>query len=103
MISSIVWVPAGVADPSPKRYEMSAQEMEMFRLLEEQQQQGGDGDIDNDNDDQPKRMRSGLHVVKTASSPAAVPTTLPADLRMDEYSDERRKWESNMEEYRDKV
>lgn len=76
MISSIVWVPAGVADPCPKRYEMSAQEMEILRLLEEQEQQEADG---------PQKIRGGLKV-KVASSP--LEHNLPADLRMDEYSDD---------------
>jgi hypothetical protein len=85
MISSIVWVPAGVADPSPKRYEMNAQELEILQLLQEQEDKGGDGG------DKPKHMRGGLQV-KTLASPAAaissttIPNTLPADLRMDEYS-----------------
>ena len=82
MISSIVWVPAGVADPNPKKYEMSAQEVEIMRLLEEQQQE-----TDASGSPQKKggkKMRDGLQV-KMLSTPA-VPNTLPADLRMDEYS-----------------
>ena len=79
MISSIVWVPAGVADPNPKRYEMSSQEVEILRLLEEQEGQP------TDDDDKGKKMRGGMRV-KTTSSP--VEHNLPADLRMDEYSDD---------------
>ena len=81
MISSIVWVPAGVADPNPKRYEMSAKELEVLQLLEEQERQH------TDQTEFPKKMRRGLEV-KATSSPAAVTSTnsLPADLRMDEYS-----------------
>jgi hypothetical protein len=81
MISSIVWVPAGVADPSPKRYEMNAQELEILQLLQEQEGQGGG--------DKPKHMRGGLEVKALSSPPRAspaIPNTLPADLRMDEYS-----------------
>lgn len=74
MISSIVWVPAGVADPNPKRYEMSAKELELLRLMEEQEQQN--------TSDKTKKIRGGLQV-KPSESPAA---SLPTDLRMDEYS-----------------
>ena len=62
MISSIVWVPAGVADPNPKRYEMSAQEMEIFRLLEEQQQyqaeamETGERGNDDEEDDEEEEL-----------------------------------------------
>lgn len=94
MISSIVWVPVGVADPSPKRYEMNAKELEILRMLEEQEGQGGGG-MDNTND---KRKKSrGLEVKALSSStataaaitstaPADSAADLPADLRMDEYS-----------------
>ena len=34
MISTIAWVPAGVADPSPKRYEMNATELELLRMMQ---------------------------------------------------------------------
>lgn len=78
MISSIVWVPAGVADPTPKKYEMSAQEMEIIRLLEEQQQS-------QQQTPDAKKMRGGM-LVKATSTP--LEHNLPADLRMDEYSDD---------------
>jgi hypothetical protein len=79
MISSVVWVPAGVADPNPKRYEMSAKELELLRLMEERQQQGGSA---NEESYSPKKIRGGLKI-KMAASPVV---SLPADLRMDEYS-----------------
>ena len=79
MISSIVWVPAGVADPNPKRYEMSAKELELLRLMDEQQRQQQQGV--NEEEQAPKKIRGGLKV-KTVTPPV----DLPADLRMDEYS-----------------
>ena len=36
MISSIEWVPAGVADPKPKKYEFSTAEIELIKMMEEQ-------------------------------------------------------------------
>lgn len=78
MISSIVWVPAGVADPNPKRYEMSAKELEVLQLLEQQQQQ--------QTTSVERKPRKGGLQVKMASAPSAAAADLPADLRMDEYS-----------------
>ena len=37
MISSIVWVPAGVADPNPKKYEFSTAELELIKMMEDQE------------------------------------------------------------------
>lgn len=105
MISCVAWVPKGVADPSPKRYEMSAAEME---LLEKQAEMEQNDDKDNntsnddDNDDdmeeeneeeenedtQQQRSTKKTNKTTTSSSlPIIDPKSLPADLRMDEYSD----------------
>jgi hypothetical protein len=58
MISSIAWVPRGVADPNPKRYEMSAVEAELLQSLQKHATIGEDDDIkdrgaddDDDNDE----------------------------------------------------
>jgi hypothetical protein len=71
MISSIAWVPAGVADPTPKRYEMSATEQELIRLMQEQ---GNISDKSGQKKDTAKKLETPIE------------NNLPADLRMDEYS-----------------
>ena len=42
MISSIAWVPAGAADPNPKKYEMSLVEEDLVRKLQEQSNLDGE-------------------------------------------------------------
>ncbi|GKY94152.1 hypothetical protein MPSEU_000381300 [Mayamaea pseudoterrestris] len=78
MISSIAWVPAGVADARPKKYELSPAEQELILLME---QQGGINDSR-------KKTKAEKAVSVIASSHSAAPNSLPADLRMDEYSDD---------------
>ena len=93
MISSIVWVPKGIADPSPKKYELSAAEKEIVELMESQglvdddakleetatklQLRAGEKKKDAVDDDDDKEATA---TTKTTSH------GLPADLRMDEYS-----------------
>jgi hypothetical protein len=76
MISSIAWVPAGVADPNPKRYEMSSTEQELIRMMQEK------GSIDAGGGE--KQNSKGMMAVKKAQAP--IVHALPADLRMDDYS-----------------
>jgi hypothetical protein len=76
MISSIAWVPAGVADPRPKKYELSPAEQELIMLMEEQ------GHIDDDVAVSKARKPS------EPKSKLPIQNTLPADLRMDDYSDD---------------
>lgn len=54
MISSIAWVPRGVADPSPKKYEMSAVEAELIQSMQTQARIGDndDGVKDSDEDEE---------------------------------------------------
>lgn len=76
MISSIAWVPRGVADPNPKRYEMSSTERELLELMEKE-----GGDI--------AELESSLMAKLDKKKKIVLPkieNTLPADLRMDEYS-----------------
>lgn len=63
MISSIAWVPAGVADPNPKKYELSAVEEQLVQMMQEK------GSLSDK--------------IQVAVPPEA--HDLPADLRMDEY------------------
>jgi periodic tryptophan protein 1 len=74
MISALVWVPAGVANPSPKRYEMSNAEKELIQLMEEQ------GNIEGV---EAKLLKN---VEKNTIKLAQAPNDVPDDLRMDEYS-----------------
>eukprot|EP00980_Cylindrotheca_fusiformis_P009296 scaffold2042_cov123-Cylindrotheca_fusiformis.AAC.3 len=74
MISAIEWIPEGVADPNPKKYEFSAPELELIEMME-QQNFGGEKAAPK----QPKQKKSKKPKEKIEHS-------LPADLRMDEYS-----------------
>jgi hypothetical protein len=76
MISSIVWVPAGVADPNPKKYEFSTTELELIKMMEEQDI--GNGDVESE-EEIPEEKKTSVKLPKIENS-------LPADLRMDEYS-----------------
>ena len=73
MISAIEWVPQGAADPNPKRYELSKAEMEMLEA-----QADMDADLAEGGEDDSSKIQ--LEPVDMS--------TLPADLRMDEYSDD---------------
>lgn len=85
MISCIEWVPKGVADPTPKKYEMSAVELELLEnqaKMEAAMQEGGDDDDDDSDASEGEQKSSSIKL------PKIDPSTLPADLRMDEYSDD---------------
>ena len=94
MISALSFVPAGVADKNPKRYELSTTERELLAAMEEQeeeqQQQSGEASKDNANPKSAKEKRKrGTFKVNLPDTPPATSTSdLPADLRMDEYSDD---------------
>jgi hypothetical protein len=77
MISALAWIPAGVADPSPKRYELSSIEQELLEMMGEK---GDPAEIE------AKLMaKIAEKKIKSVSLPKAE-NTLPADLRMDDYS-----------------
>jgi hypothetical protein len=77
-----------VADPTPKRYELSKAEQELLEQqadMEANLAQDDDEDRETDDDDQ--------HVANAPTSsetflPKVDPSSLPAELRMDEYSDD---------------
>lgn len=77
MISAIEWVPEGVADPNPKKYEFSAAELELIEMMEKQQF--------GDDEEQPPVAPKPKKKKKETSKPK-IEHNLPADLRMDEYS-----------------
>uniref|UniRef100_A0A7S2KZ84 Anaphase-promoting complex subunit 4 WD40 domain-containing protein n=1 Tax=Leptocylindrus danicus TaxID=163516 RepID=A0A7S2KZ84_9STRA len=66
VISSLAWIPAGCADPNPKRYQLTQEEIQKLQALGENanDDEDEDDDVPPDDDDD-----------------------LPADLRMDEYDD----------------
>lgn len=88
MISSIEWIPAGVANPNPQKYEMSATEQEMLNLMMTQSKDGPDTPV------LASAVAAALEgrskSARQSSSKSKTTTTtshdLPADLRMDEYS-----------------
>ena len=100
MISCIEWVPKGVADPNPKRYELSKAERELLEQgakegdnnvdveSEEEDMDAGEKPIDDDDDDDDDEGTA----EKTASDIIAAqpvdPKSLPQELRMDDYSDD---------------
>lgn len=106
MISCMHWIPKNVADPNPKRYELSKAEREMLAREQnnevnvEQQPLDDDSDseddnmntITNKNDDTdkvqvPKEGKS-LTATELIAQQKIDPSTLPKELRMDEYSDD---------------
>lgn len=81
MIPAIAWVPAGVADPNPKKYEFSAVELELIEMMEKQNLEGGETAEETE---LPTKDNSGSK--KSKKEKTKIENTLPADLRMDEYS-----------------
>jgi len=82
MISSVEWVPKGVADPTPKKYEMSPAERELIEQEANMEEALGDDDGNDDEDVDVEPVKSKIVL------PPVDPKSLPADLRMDEYSDD---------------
>jgi hypothetical protein len=74
MISSVSWVPKGIADPKPKRFEISSAERQMLQEFREQQEAPGPQHEDEllvDTDD----------AIKNSTEKIVL-----GELRMDEYS-----------------
>jgi len=90
MISAIEWVPQGAADPNPKRYELSKAEMEMLEAqanMDADLAEGGQDDSSDDGSDADGANGTADGSSKVKLEPIDM-STLPADLRMDEYSDD---------------
>ena len=117
MISAIEWIPVGRANPNPSKYEYSRAERDFLSQLvaaqqtEEEEGAGaiapttnkkdGDGtgsnnddewedvdDDDDDDDDNEEETGTDAEQKETGKLPKVDPSSLPADLRMDEYSDD---------------
>lgn len=81
MISCVEWVPRGVADPSPKPYELSAAEQELL----EKQANHLEVALEDDNEQDIEAVEESDATSKF-QLPKIDPKSLPAELRMDEYS-----------------
>jgi len=89
MISCVTWVPKGAADPKPKRYEMSTAELELMKdyvnmdesLLQEEEEDGGEEEIEEEVEEEEETPQK-------VELPKIDPSTLPPELRMDDYSDD---------------
>ncbi len=112
MISCIEWIPRNVADPKPKRYELSKAERELLAqdaaAEQIQMEQEEDDDVDHDgNMNVDAKNDNGQHVPKVSApsegtgagekkltateiiaSQQIDPSALPKEFRMDEYSDD---------------
>lgn len=95
MISAVEWVPAGVADPSPKKYEFSPAELELIQLMEEHNMQDlhevqahleKEQKEKEENDEEERAAVNKKNKKEKKKNKPVVENTLPADLRMDEYS-----------------
>ena len=107
MISSIEWIPRGVADPNPKKYKLSKAEREFLEQVGENDiestmnaslskdiQDKDDIDTQSANGDEPfidisEQVQRDKKIEKLIKAlPTVDPSTLPEELRMDEYSDD---------------
>eukprot|EP00984_Skeletonema_dohrnii_P023414 scaffold12513_cov103-Skeletonema_dohrnii-CCMP3373.AAC.1 len=87
MIAAIEWIPAGRANPTPSKYEYSRAEQEFLEKVQagelgEEEANENDEWEDVDDDDASEEPQEEVEV------PAVDPESLPADLRMDDYSDD---------------
>jgi hypothetical protein len=100
MISCIEWIPRNVADPNPKRYELSKAERELLEQGErEEHDNNEEEDFNDDNSDmiddiaqvqvpEEGNPSSSLTATQIIASQKIDPSSLPKELRMDEYSDD---------------
>mmetsp|Transcript_25983 Transcript_25983/g.52136 ORF Transcript_25983/g.52136 Transcript_25983/m.52136 type:complete len:119 (+) Transcript_25983:54-410(+) len=88
MIAAIEWIPAGRANPTPSKYEYSRAEQEFLEKV----QAGELGEEANENDEEWEDVdeddASEEQHKEEVEIPAVDPESLPADLRMDDYSDD---------------
>lgn len=121
MISAIEWIPVGRANPNPSKYEYSRAERDFLtQLVAARQHEGEDADapttkkdggddtagsnnddewedVDDEEEEEEEDEETGKNAAKTKTGklPNVDPNSLPADLRMDEYSDDDDDDENN--------
>ena len=78
MISSLAWVPAGCAASNPKKYELSRAEKELVDMMQTK------GNLDEFYEEEVAKQQQKRKT--TIVLPKIDASSLPADLRMDEYS-----------------
>ena len=91
MIAAIEWIPAGRANPNPSKYEYSRAEQEFLEKVQAgelgKEEENDDDeeweDVDDDNEGGEEAEEQ-----QQVEVPAVDPKSLPADLRMDDYSDD---------------
>ena len=102
MISSIEWIPAGIADPNPKKYELSSTEQELIQMIDEHgnfvtsnttTSSSSSTNVTDDNARNPNKefsriSRNTRNNNTTKTQLPKMEHNLPPDLRMDEYSDD---------------
>jgi hypothetical protein len=92
MISAIEWVPAGVADPTPKKYEFSQAELDLIQSMEEHNMEDlhdVQAHLGRQQEQEEEAASATERKKKTSNGEGTKPSvenTLPPDLRMDEYS-----------------
>lgn len=116
MIAAIEWIPAGRANPTPSKYEYSRAEQEFLaqvqagagELAKEAEGNGDDAATNGDDDDVKKNAEEWEdmegddddeeegYVKKPVELPKVDPSSLPADLRMDDYSDDDEDQDKNV-------
>lgn len=98
MIAAIEWIPAGRANPNPSKYEYSRAEQEFLEKVqagelgkEEETEENDDDeeweDVDDDDNNEGGEETEDQQQ-QVVEVPAVDPKSLPADLRMDDYSDD---------------
>jgi len=87
MIAAIEWIPAGRANPTPSKYEYSRAEQEFLEKVQagELGEEEANDEWEDVNDDDASEEQQEEEEVEV---PAVDPESLPADLRMDDYSDD---------------
>eukprot|EP00586_Coscinodiscus_wailesii_P006058 CAMPEP_0172489582 /NCGR_PEP_ID=MMETSP1066-20121228/19674_1 /TAXON_ID=671091 /ORGANISM="Coscinodiscus wailesii, Strain CCMP2513" /LENGTH=602 /DNA_ID=CAMNT_0013257547 /DNA_START=229 /DNA_END=2037 /DNA_ORIENTATION=+ len=86
MISSVEWIPQGVADPNPKRIEMSPEELEMLEMEAKMEQNlNVTGSDDDDDDDMATKKTTGGDNDNDEKNKLDA-HGLPSELNMDDYS-----------------
>ena len=93
MIAAVAWIPAGVAAETPTKYEYSKAEQEFLERVANADGNGNVDDATTNTDDANEDDGDGVWEDVDEESNAVVvpkvdPSSLPADLRMDDYSDD---------------